>query len=257
MLNHDWDAAYDPDDEPWDEEQWEAFLRESDRRTDRYMELLHDFLRSNPRPDPDDASALDAWKRALRAFIQRKGWTRDDIVLPFLWLGESDDETDDLEWIDAFDFDDDVGEEPMSSEDLFAEDPLDDVPEFGLPHQLPVYRQSLALTDTVMEWADAVPGDVKDSTLVQYCSNVLQIPAKVAKGHAFGFEQDTIGGNIACVKRGLAAANAALTLLRRLKRESYIDDATYHRLYEQTYEVRNALGIYVQELRERFNLGID
>jgi hypothetical protein len=31
----------------------------------------------------------------------------------------------------------------------------------------------------------------------------------------------------------------------------------YLSLYEKTYEVRNQVGIYIQELRDRFNLGID
>ncbi len=233
-------------DEPWDEEQWEAFFRENDRRTERYVELLYDFLRSNPRPEPGDVQALALWKERLRSFLERKGWTRDDIALPFLWLDDSDSPEPD--WTESRAADDaPLGEAPLSVHDL----------EGGGYEELPVYRQALALTDSVMAWADGLPGDVKDSTLVQYCSNVIQIPAKVANGHAFGYERDRIGGNIACVKRALSAANEALDLLRRLKREPYFDPATYRPLYEQTYEVRNALGIYVQELRERFNLGID
>jgi hypothetical protein len=235
-------------DEPWDEEQWEAFFRENDRRTERYVELLYDFLRSNPRPEPDDAQAVEMWKERLRSFIDRKGWTRDDIALPFLWLDDADAEESD--WAEFFPADESAftwnDDEPFADADAVSD-----------YEQLPVYQQAFALSEATMAWADNLPGSVKDSTLVQYCSCVIQIPAKVAKGHAFGYERDMIGGNIACVKRALAAANAALDLLRRLKREPYLAADTYQRLYEQTYEVRNALGIYVQELRERFDLGID
>jgi hypothetical protein len=85
----------------------------------------------------------------------------------------------------------------------------------------------------------------------------MQVPAKVAEGHAIGYERDMLGGNIACVKRALAAANSALQRLYQLKHEPYMARDTYRALYEDTYELRNALGLYVQDLRDRFNLGID
>lgn len=246
MADYDWDS-----DEPWDENQWEAFLRENDRRMDRYMELLHDFLHAHPRPERDDPERLAAWKDDLRAFIDKKGWTRDDLALPFIWL----DDADDVDEHPLLGFDDISGDDAFFDEGLFGEDEDD----FMLDslERLPIYQQAFALTGRVMDWSDEVPGGVKDSTLVQFCANVMQIPAKVAEGHAIGYERDMLGGNIACVKRALASANAALTLLKQLKPEPYMTASTYRALYEETYELRNALGLYVQELRERFNLGID
>ena len=41
-------------DDAWDEEQWEAFLRDNDRRVDRYLELFQGFLQEHPRPPEDD-----------------------------------------------------------------------------------------------------------------------------------------------------------------------------------------------------------
>ena len=235
--------------EIWDEERWEAFLRENDRRTDRYMELMYGFMRRHPRPDPDDAEALARWKEDLRAFLDDKDWHREDIVLPFLWL---DDE------FDPEDADDDLwlaeGEETIEPSS-FSFEALDDP--FDTFEHIPVYRQAQDLATAVLDWAHTVEGGAKDSTFVQFCSCVTQIPANIAKGHGIGYEIETLGGNIACAKRGLAAANAALSLLREMKTAPHLDAATYRRLYEQVYEVRNALGVYVQELRERFNLGID
>lgn len=255
MWSHDWDDRWDREDEPWDEEQWEAFLRANDRRIDRYMELLHDFLQSNPRPDDAHAEALAAWKRDLRRFIDQKGWTRDDLALPFLWLEDQVDDLDD-ELPNLF--------EPPEAEIDTPDSPSEAPNElfgaasgFNSVRRVAVYRQAAALTTTVIHWADDVPGGEKDSTFVQYCSNIMQIPAQVAKGHALGFERDTIGGNIACVKRALGAANGALSLLRQLRDATHVTPPMYRMLYEQTYEMRNALGIYVQELRARFNLGID
>jgi len=247
MAEYDWDS-----DEPWDENQWEAFLRENDKRVDRYMELLHDFLQTHPRPTRDEPERLATWKDDLRAFIDEKGWTRDDLALPFIWLEDADDADENP----LFRFDDTFDEDAFFDDGLFDEDFDDDFSLDSL-ERLPIYQEAFALTSRVMDWSDEVPGGVKGSTLVQFCANVMQIPAKVAEGHAIGYERDMLGGNIACVKRALAAANAALGLLRQLKHEPYMTPATYRVLYEDTYELRNALGIYVQELRARFNLGID
>ena len=86
---------------------------------------------------------------------------------------------------------------------------------------------------------------------------MAQAPAHLARGYGIGHERDTLGGNIACAKRGLADANAALALLARMKSAPYMNASTYRRLYEQAYEVRNAIALYVLDLRERFDLGID
>ncbi|SRR5690606_35489236 len=230
-------------DEIWDEEQWEAYLRESDRRTDRYMELMHGFLDHHPRPDEQDAQALKAWKKALERFLKSKGWDRDDLALPFLWLEEEEPLTEEEQaWMEEMNA-------AMDEEDLAA-----DLPDF---RDLPIYQQAFQVVTEVLEWTDGINGEVKDSTLVQFCNHIMQVPAKIAKGHGFGYERDTLGGNIACVKRGLSEANAALELLRSMKKAPYMDERSYRYLAEQIHEVRNAVGLYVQELRARFNLGID
>lgn len=231
------------DDEIWDEERWEAFLRESDRRTDRYMELMYGFLKRHPRPDARDADALAQWKATLRRFLRDKGWQREDIILPFLWLEEEEPDDD---WAG---FEAPAGD--GLADDAWTPDPVDDI------LHVPVYGQASALATDVLDWAHGLAVGAKDSTLVQYCACATQITAYIARGHGFGFERDALGGNIACAKRALAVANAALALLREMRHAPYMDASQYRRLYEQTYEVRNALGLYVQELRERFDLGID
>src|SRR5690606_20628579 len=128
---------------------------------------------------------------------------------------------------------------------------------FGDLGTLPIYRQAFDLATEVLDWSHTLPGAMKDSTLVQLCSHLMQIPADVAKGHGIGYEQDMIGGNIACVKRALADANAALDLLAESRDAPYMEGRRYARFYEAVFELRNALGIYVQDLRDRFDLGID
>lgn len=242
------------DDEPWDENEWERFLRERDQQIDRSMRLLNDFLEKHPRPDDRDAEALAVWKERLRAFVDAKGWTPGDMALPFIWLDEADAEEEEPAQRRP-------GEEvPLGFEDdaPFPEEPLEEAQEdFDPVERVPVYRQALDVTGAVIDWSHGLPTHVKDGTLVQFCALVTQIPAKVAKGHGLGFERDMIGGNIACVKRSLAAANQALGLLAQMKGSAALHRATYQQLYEALFELRNALGLYVQELRAQFDLGID
>ncbi len=232
------------DNEAWDEERWEAFLWDHDRRVDRYTELIFRFMRKYPQPDPEYAGAFASWRDALRAWLRDKGWRFDDVIMPFFWLEEEQAE-EELADEEVFSF---GGPIPFDDED---DDP------FGDLERLPVYLSACALSAEVLDWVHALSDDVKDSALVHFCSYVAQVPAHIARGYGIGHERDTLGGNIACAKRGLADANAALGLLGRMKRAPYMDEPTYWRLYEQAYEVRNEVALYVQDLRERFNLGVD
>ena len=115
-------------DEIWDEDEWEFYLRQNERRIDRYMELLQSFLQDNPRPSTSDAAAFAHWKNDLRAFIDEKGWREED--LPSFLFADYEDEVDELDdW--SFEFD-------ASTADL-EEDELDSF------RQLPVYQQAFEL----------------------------------------------------------------------------------------------------------------
>jgi hypothetical protein len=226
-------------DEIWDEHRWEAFLHEHDRQLDRFMNDLYNFMRLQPPPSERDHVAYRLWKDNLGAFLHAKGWKH----LGFLSAdgeGEHTDGTDDALSV------------------LGGVLPPDEAPEdLEEVHEPPVYRSALLLGGDVLGWANSLPGYVKDSTLVQFCSNVMEIASNVAKGHDMGYEQEMIGGNIACVKRALNAANAALEGLHEMRTSLYMGSQLYAKLYEQTYEVRNGLALYILDLRERFNLGVD
>lgn len=227
-------------DDVWDEHRWEDFLSEKDRRIDRFMALLTEFMHRYP-PPPEGAPVEDeaAWKARLEAFIRRRtGFEGSVDDLP-VWEREGEDaEPEDV-----------VGEEWKTG--------LADFPEQQPVEALAVYRAARSLANTVLRWSEPIPARVKDGEFVQFCSNALQIAAKIGGGHAVGYERDTLGGNIAYVKRGLAVANDALDALQHLRDAPYMRPADYHRLYEATYEVRNAVALHVLRLRERFERGTD
>ncbi len=228
-------------DEIWDEHRWEEFLRESDRRTDLYIRYWDEYVRRIPPPEPTAEAEHEAWERGLHVWLARKmGWDQDDAGLP-LWLE---------------DFDEDPDEEPDGGE-AWKAGLGEAYPEAQDVRDLPIYQRAFAFGLAVIEWADTVPEEVKDGSLVDFCSNALQVGAKIAGGHGMGYEIESLGGNIAVTKRGLHAANRALAALQQLRDAAFMEEAVYRRLYEQSYEVRNAVGLHVQHLRERFERGVE
>lgn len=239
-LPRDDDFSSGWDDEIWDEHQWEAFMRASDRRSASYANLVYIFLSKYPRPLDSDPEAVQSWKDRLRAFLESKGWNEEHSMLPLLWIGDDGLEQDAPE--DDFE------------EGLYEESFEDDI---SYLEALPVYREGMSLSLDVLGWANDLDLAHKDLVLVEFCSQVNQVPAKIAAGHGMGYEREALGGNIACVKRALRAANRALDLLAQLKSKPYLERATYLSFYERIHELRNGVGLYVQELRRRFELGID
>ncbi len=224
-------------DDIWDEHQWEDFLRQSDRRADLYMRYWDEYVRRTP-PPPEDApeEQREAWEHGLHAYLARKmGWHEDADLSA-------------LEDSDA---------EPGDPSEAWKAGLGEDYPEAQDARGLPLYQRALAFGIAVIEWADTVPEDAKDTALVDFCSNALQVGAKVGGGHGMGYELESLGGNIAVTKRGLWAANRALAALHQLRAASFMDGATYRQLYEMGYELRNAVGLHVQWLRERFERGVE
>ena len=173
------------DDDVWDENRWESFLRKDDERVTRYMKLLHRFMAENPMPPAEDKSQRAQWDEAFRAFLSQHGWMRDEMELSSFFSDP-----------------DEVASESQEHFELMEdeEDVLDQEASFDRLERLQVYQSAYHLTRTVLKWSDKLPGAVKDSTLVQFCANIMQISANIAKGHGIGYERDMLGGNIACLK---------------------------------------------------------
>src|SRR5690625_7444837 len=67
--------------------------------------------------------------------------------------------------------------------------------------------------------------------------------------YSFGFEKDMMGGNIAYTKKALYSANETLSYLQKMKKEQLIVSSIYVKLHSRLFEIRNDIGIYVQEVR--------
>lgn len=210
--------------EIWDEHQWEEFMRESDKRTEKYLWLMDKY---SDHPDSDRIIALEM------------GW--------FHMLSEIDREDEDS-WLDGYLNELEEGEE-WKQVTGYEPTELDDF------EDLPLYQKALDYTLKGLKVLKDLK-DIRDDSLDAFASSLTIPPAKIAGGFSFGFEMESIGGNIANCKRGLTAANKMLSTLQELRDKKIINSSTFRTLYSEGKEVRDELAIYIVELRERFRRGV-
>ncbi len=213
------------DREIWDEFRWEEFMKEQDKKVDRYMELF--FLHQND-PDRDNIIAKEM------------GWQ---------WLSENAEE-DSPEQDEA-----EVEEGEEWKTDLpGSEAELSNLEDYK---QLPVFQISHEFAITAMEAVEQLPEERRnDSCVIDFVSHAMIASAKIAGGSAVGSVVEELGGNIAYCKRGLISANMAISSLSEMFEKKILDQQTYLRLMEEAQEVRNAIALYILELRERFQRGV-
>lgn len=226
-LNEPFGTGDEENEEPeiWDEHRWEEFFQESDKRTDKYIALMDKYM---DHPDRD------------RIIAEEMGWTH--------LLDEMDDEHE--EWMDDFIVDE--VEEGEEWKQLTGYEPS----EIDSFENLPLYQKAFEFTIDAMNMVDEHLSDVNDDSVRAFARSVTVPAAKIAGGFGFGFEMDSLGGNIANCKRGLNAANTMLDALYEIGEKELLDRKTYLEFYGRAKEVRDELAIYIVELRERFRRGI-
>ncbi|MFO7845763.1 MAG: hypothetical protein R6V27_04310 [Balneolaceae bacterium] len=247
----------------WNEHQWEAHLNEIEKRS----EQLRKFITSDPNEDVprwisllresfDEMDAVEAYIEEELLFDEayfpedEDDWEDDeddefdddlffrDELPPFL---ETDDDEDD------FDYGEDWKE---LSEDFTYSD-------YGSIENLDVYRESIDLAVDVLKWGESIPSHLMNQQVHEFVSNILKIGAKLAGGYSFGFEKDVLGGNIAYTKKALHSSNEGLIKLQRMRGNLHFNKETYADFHARLFEIRNDIGIYVQELRDEFRFGIE
>lgn len=254
------------DDEIWDEHQWEAYLDEIEKKSNQLRRFIaSDSEESYPRwltllrENPDILDAVDAFiEEELQiedAYFpedeedDEEEWD-DEAFDDFLWdLPEEDDLN-----LDGFDGDDDfdLGEDWKELSEDYAQS------DYGSIENLLIYNRARDFSVRILRWAESVHPRYHTVAFSDFVSNTLKIGAKLAGGYSFGFERDYLGGNIACTKKALYAANEALRLLADdLKGSPLLSTSQYLQMHELLFELRNDIGIYVQQLREQFNLGLE
>lgn len=247
-------------DELWDEHKWEAHLNEVEKKSDQ----LRKFISSDPK------GTIPRWVTLLKESLSEddafEAYVEEELLLDEAYFPEDedwddeddfededdflfgyDDELSDLDEIDDFD----KGEEWKSLSEDFA------VSDHGSLDNLLIYNQAKELAVEVLKWAESIPVQSQTNIFQEYVGNALKIGAKLAGGYSFGFEADYLGANIAYTKKALNCANLCLSLLPSLKDQIFISKKEYQKFHSHFFELRNDIGIYVQELRDRFNNRID
>jgi hypothetical protein len=256
----------DFDDHIWDEHQWEAHLNEIEKKSAQLRKFIApDPSGNKPRwftllqENSDELEAVDAFieeeLQIEEAYFpddeddweDEEDWEDD---LDDFFIDELEDDYLFDEWEEGDDFDE--GEEWKELSEDYA------MSDYGSIETLDIFNDARELGAYVLQWAEDVPAKKRNNEYNEFVSQVLKISAKIASGYSFGFEQYLLGGNIAYTKKALYCANQSLVLLQNnLKQPVFFKRAEYTFMHGRLFDLRNSIGIYVQELRERFNLGLE
>jgi hypothetical protein len=207
----------------WDEYDWERFLQQQDRKTEKYMELLERYI-----DDPNRDQII----------AREMGWTH---------LLSEDGE----KWVEAVD---DMFEEGME-DDIDAELEEEDDDEEGFEVH-PLYQASFALTVWIDQLFDERAELSNHPAAVKLSTQTAIASAKLAAALSDD-DVDEIGMTIAYLKRALKAISAAMDAAVQLRKEAVLDAERCGTLNQRIFQIRDAIielmGAYRAEFRRRFN----
>lgn len=265
------------DDDIWDEFQWEAHLSELEEQNEQIRGFLESTLNEKNEPRwmrlmEECSSELDLMNTYIEEelliedsyFPDDEDWEEDDDEFddPMFdsfegeWEDVPDDEfiqddENDLSFL-GDDLDDELDEWDLEGEEWKALSEEFAFSDYGSIENLAVYVTARDFGVEIFRLLDHKKELLQAGYLQDFVSTVVQISAKLAGGYAFGFEDDVLGANIAYSKRALHYANAALEKLQALKSQKVFNLNDYNQLHATLFELRNDIGVYVQDLREQF-----
>ena len=215
----------------WDEYDWERFLQQQDRKTERYMELL-ELYSDDPERDQIIAREM-GWSHLIDA--DESDWTEVSF----------DPDLDDEEADDDEDEDDD--EEELDG------DPKEDQAEGFELH--PLYQASFALTIWVDQLFEEVGEAQNSPAAVRLAPNSAVASAKLAAALSDD-DIDEIGMTIAYLKRALKAITVSIDASLQFGQETKLDSHRRMQLHTRLFQVRDGIielmGSYRAEWRRRF-----
>ncbi len=250
----------------WDEYDWERFLQQQDRKTEKYMELLERYL-DDPNRDQIIAKEM-GWHHLLdetgkdwsanldTLFDQRNGAASG----PVKEDGEDEDsEDEDDEFEEADDEDEDEDEEDFDDDDLDGEDEEEEDEKSNNRYDRhPLYQAASALTvylDQVFDEQDPIS---QHPAAVRLTTSATLANVKLAAALSDD-DVDELGMSIAYLKRALKAITNALDATAQCEQEQLIDAPLAQELRGRVFQVRDGvvslMGLYRSEWRRRFGHG--
>lgn len=164
---------------------------------------------------------------------------------------QSGDRSDDLsgdvsdELSDSFsddtDFDEDLGEEYIT----------EGAADYASLENIAIYTEARDLAADLLLFNDTHPEYLRHKGFIHLVSETLYISSRLAAAYSMGFEPEVTGANIAYCKQALQKANETLAHLQTLK-QNPIERTQYFDLHKRLFELRNHIGMHVQEVRHYF-----
>jgi hypothetical protein len=202
----------------WDEYDWERFLQQQERRTEKYMELIEKYV---DHPDRDSIIAREM------------GWTH--------LLGEEAKEWE--EEVDA-EF------EAIVADDGNGEVECDDSI-FGFEKN-PLYQSALAFTAELHETFDKTPNAVQEHpATIELNSQATLAAAKLAAA-LNNDEIDEIGMSIAYLKRALRAISMGLEAAFQLGNSNLLEEEDFKYVRDRLFQIRDGIVVTMGEMRSEF-----
>jgi hypothetical protein len=214
------------DDEPekiWDEYDWERFLQQQDKKTEKYMELLERYM-----DDPNRDQII----------AREMGWYH---------LLDKDGEN----WAENVDS---RFKEEIEAEEIDAEIEEQDDEEEGFEIH-PLYKASFAVTVWIDQLFEEIGGVQNLPSAVKLSTNAAIASAKLAAALSDD-DVDEIGMTIAYLKRALKAVMTALDAAVQLRKDVSLDNERFSTLNQRLFQIRDGIielmGEYRAEWRRRF-----
>jgi hypothetical protein len=211
----------------WDEYDWERFLQQQDRKTERYMELLEKYI-----DDPN----------------------RDQIIAREMGWHHLLDE-DGRDWSETVDstFAEEMEMAGLDNGDEEEEEPAAEGAESFELH--PLYQASFAVTIWIDQLFEEL-GDLQNHpSAVRLATQAAIASAKLAAALSDD-DVDEIGMTIAYLKRALKAVTNSMEAGMQLKKEAKLGAAQCATLDHRLFQIRDGIialmGEYRTEWRRRF-----
>jgi len=193
----------------WDEYEWERFLQQQDRKTEKYMELLERFI-----DDPN----------------------RDQIIAR------------EMGWYHLLDKEGAAWEEKVESlfEEVFEEDRDDEAIARALDEEIhgfeahPLYLAGFALTIWLGQFFVEIDDAPNQPSCVKLSANVSVASAKLAAALSDD-DVDEIGMTIAYLKRALKAVMNAMDAAVQLEKEVKLSPVGFASLTQRLFQIRDGI----------------
>ena len=206
----------------WDEYDWERFLQQQDRKTEKYMELLERYI-----DDPN----------------------RDQIIAREMgWYHLLD--KDGAQWAETVDSTFEDGEEAAQEDEG---NPLEEEPSFEVH---PLYQASFALTVWIDQFIEELPVAQNLPAAVKLSMQAGIASAKLA-GALSDDDVDEIGMTIAYLKRALKAIMLGIDASVQLRKDAKLSPDSFGNLNQRLFQIRDGIiqlmGECRAEWRRRYN----